>query len=187
MLYRKESLIMLIEKYDMYEKKRDGYSSYEMFPEYDSFFYISRFFLVDFKRFRSFGMKVFFEELNMLGNDTIGTEDVNINIDQNDNKIYISESYYTYDQKPRTPEIEKLFNQSNFLELCKIGFLDYVTMTKDNFFHLLLIWDRFLDQSPPFVLLYEDDKNWFDILPFDSKKAMEKFVADHTELEETQK
>ena len=89
--------------------------------------------------------------------------------------------------KPTTEEIENLLDEENFIELCEIGFLDYVVMTKDNFYHLLLVWDKVLDQAPPFALLYEDDKNWFDVLPFDSKEAMETFVADHTQPEEIQK
>ena len=114
-------------------------------------------------------------------------EDVNLNIDNENDLVYFSESYYTYENKPTTPEIEELLEKEDFIQLCKIGFLDYVVMTKENFIHLLLAWDKIINQLPPFALLYLDDKNWYDVLPFDSQEAMEKFVADHTKIENVEK
>jgi len=61
-----------------------------------------------------------------------------------------------------------------------MGFLKYTMMIKDNFYYLILTWNKILDQLPPFVLLYQDDQDWYEILSFDSKEAMEKFVTDHT-------
>jgi hypothetical protein len=47
--------------------------------------------------------------------------------------------------------------------------------------HILLSWDKiWKDRSIQFILLYQDNKNWYDVLPFESQEAMEIFVADHT-------
>jgi len=110
-------------------------------------------------------------------------EMVEISIDYKNNQVYFSEDYNSYRDKPTTAKIEELLEEENFIELCKIGFLDYTTMSKDNFIHLLLAWDKILDQLPPFALLYQDDNDWFDVLPFDSQETMKMFVADHTNLE----
>jgi len=118
-------------------------------------------------------------QINLLGEGSIGYENVNVSIDNVNNLIYISEVYYDED-KPTTLEIEQFLDTENFIELCKIGFLNHASMTKENFIHILLSWDKAWSKSAPFALLYQDDKNWFDVLPFDSKEAMEKFVADHT-------
>jgi hypothetical protein len=56
-------------------------------------------------------------------------------------------------------------------------------MTKDNIIHLLTIWEKIITQKSNFVLLYLDDKDWYDVLPFDTEEAMEKFLADHTQEE----
>jgi len=111
-------------------------------------------------------------------------QDVNLDIDNESDLVYVSESYHTYDSKLKTQEIEDLLEKEDFIELCKIGFLDHIVMTKENFIHLLLAWDKILDQLQPFALLYLDDQNWYDVLPFDSQEKMEKFVADHTKIED---
>ncbi|MBV8661349.1 MAG: hypothetical protein JO129_04360, partial [Candidatus Dependentiae bacterium] len=110
----------------------------------------------------------------------ISFEEVDINIDDENNLVYFSESWYEYKNKPTTPEIDQLLEKDDFIKLCKMGFLDYTVMTKDNFIHLLLAWDNILKQLPPFALLYLDDKDWFDLMPFQTQEEMEQFVADHT-------
>ena len=106
---------------------------------------------------------------------------VDINIDHKRKLTYLSESWHNYKDKPTTPEIEKLLEEGNFIKLCEAGFLDHITMKKDNFIHILFAWDKILDQQSPFALLYQDDKDWFDVKPFDTQEAMEQFVADHTQ------
>ena len=106
-------------------------------------------------------------------------EMIELSIDNHNDLIYLSESWHSYKNKPTTPEIERLLEEENFIKLCKMGFLDYVVMTKENFIHILFAWDKILHQLPPFALLYQDDKDWYDVLPFDTQEAMEQFVADH--------
>jgi len=52
---------------------------------------------------------------------------------------------------------------------------------------LTYLKEKIWNERFPYVLLYLDEKDWYDILPFDSKETMEKFVADHTQPELTQK
>ena len=110
---------------------------------------------------------------------------VNVIINNNKNLIYLSEGYYLYKNKIITPEIDLLLEQENFVQLCQIGFLEYACMKKENFIHLIVSWDKIWNQKEiEFILLYLDDQNWYDVLPFDSQEAMENFVADHTKIED---
>jgi len=56
-----------------------------------------------------------------------------------------------------------------------------VHLTKDNFFYILRTWNKYLEENPPFLLLYQDENDWFDILSFQSKEEMDRFVKNHTE------
>ena len=141
----------------------------------DDIIYI-RAFLIDSLR----GVSDFIKAINTYSRDGMSFEFVEITIDRENDLVYFSESWYDYKNKPTTPEIDQLLEEENFIKLCKIGFLDYIVMTKDNFIHLLLAWDNILKQLPPFALLYLDDKDWFDIMPFQTQEEMEQFVADHT-------
>lgn len=60
--------------------------------------------------------------------------------------------------------------------------IDYIILSQENFNKIIINWDKCWESKDvnPFILLYQDDKDWFDILPFESQEAMEKFVADHT-------
>lgn len=119
--------------------------------------------------------------LDSLGNDAFRYNEINLCFDQEENLIYIFESLYYYRNKPTTQAIEKLLDTENFLELCRVHFVEYASMTKENFVHILHAWEKFWNQkSIMFMLLYLDDKDWYDILPFDSQEAMEKFVDEHT-------
>ena len=72
------------------------------------------------------------------------------------------------------------YNNMNTLQLCQNNVIDYAVLTKDNFIHLLTKWGNLFKAKEPFVLLYLDDKGWYDVLPFDSLESMNKFAADHT-------
>ena len=114
-------------------------------------------------------------------------EEVNLDFDNENSLVYVSESYHSHDPKHATEEIKALLEEENFIKLCQMGFLDYNVMTKENFIHLLFAWDAILDKLPSFALLYFDDNNWYDVLPFDSQEEMEQFIADHTKIENLEK
>jgi len=175
---------MLIQRYDLYTIKLNDFAHIDINPiikPITKIYQIRMFLVYSFGSIRRRGIVKFIEQLETIHKNGISFEDVDINIDNENNLVYFSESYHTYDRKPMTSEIENLLEIGNFIELCKIGFLNYITMTKENFIHILLTWNQILDQLPPFALLYQNEQNWYDVQSFETEEAMKQFVADHTQ------
>ena len=126
----------------------------------------------------------FIENMHNIYKDGLLFELVYVSIDNDNQLVYFSESYDDYCNKPQKPEINKLLENENFIELCKMDWLEYNVMTKNNFIHLLFAWDKIVDTLPPFALLYQDDQGWYDVLSFDTQETMEQFIADHTAIED---
>lgn len=152
-------------------------------PEFQtSISFINMFFLDAFAYLKRGGDLIFMQKIEKILKYGMGFENVRVTIDNFNNLVYISEVYYDR-EKQTTDEIEKMLDEQDEIELCKIEFLNHVVLTKENFIHIILSWDKALNQLSPLALLYQDDKNWYDLLPFDSKEAMEKFIVDHTKPE----
>jgi len=149
---------------------------------------INTFFIYAYRYIRNDDNLIFMQKIEKILLYGMNFENNSVDIDTLNNLVYISDVYYDKN-KPTTDEIEKLLDEENKIELCKIGFLEHVILTKENFLHIILSWDKAINQQSPFALLYEDNKGWYDVLPFDSQEAMEKFVTDHTgdSQEDTQK
>ena len=98
-----------------------------------------------------------------------------VNIKKLKNMIYISDLHH-YDYS----KMENM-SASMIIQLCHNNSLSYNTMTKENFIHLMSLWNNLINKLTPLILLYQDDKDWFDVKPFDTQEAMEQFVADHTQ------
>ena len=167
---------MIIKKYDMYKQKSQNYSLLNQ-KQGSNLLQLTVFLIWFFNYVKRDGVSSFIKK----NQEGIEFEEVNIDIDNINNVVFFSESWHHYKKKQTTTKIDELLEEENFIELCKIGFLDHITMTKGNFIHILFAWDKLLDQQPPFALLYQDDKDWFDVKPFDTQKAMEQFVTDHTQ------
>lgn len=172
---------MYIQKYEMYQKKFKAYSSLKSEPHND-LYYLTIFLTCFFGSIKKNGVMKFIEELNGLYKNGIIFEMVEINIDHVNNLIYISESYNDYSEQMNNPTLQSLLEQSSTLDLCHANLIHYMTMPKDNFEHLLLQWNQLIDIWIPFALLYQDNNNWYDILPFDTEKSMKQFVIDHTKV-----
>jgi hypothetical protein len=99
---------------------------------------------------------------------------VEITLDQKNNLIYISDAYED-DYRIRMKDV----TAETTLQFCYNGKLDYSVMTYDNFIALISLWTNLVEHEPPFALLYQDDENWFNILPFETEEAMKQFVVDH--------
>ena len=173
---------MIIQKYDKYQNRDEDFVLINE-GSLSNFFNLTMFLLWLFGYVKIDGVLNFFEK-NKLG---MMFEEINIDIDNEHDLVYLSENYCGCRNRPTTPKIESLLEEENFIKLCNMGFLNHTVMTKKNFMHLLVAWDKILCDLPPFALLYLDDKNWYDVLPFDSQEAMEKFVADHTKIENVEK
>jgi len=132
--------------------------------------------------YRAGGPMKFFESLKAANGEWGMTfEMVDLNIDIQNNLVYLGEEFDPYEHGMTEQEFKIKYNNMNALQLCQNNIVDHAIMTKDNFIHLLTVWGKFLDTVRPFILLYLDDTGWYDLLPFDTQEAMEEFVADHTQ------
>ena len=138
--------------------------------------------------FRAGGPIPFLDSLHA-PNGECGTtiEMVDLNVDIKNDLIYLGEIFDAYEADMTDEEFNIKYNNMNALQLCQNNIVDCAVMTKDNFVHLFNTWEEIWQNQSPFALLYLDDKNWYDVLPFDSQQAMEEFVAAHTQQETIQK
>ncbi len=148
-------------------------------PAKSSIYYISSFFMggvgyVLRQGINEYMKKMSESECNFL------YDEVTISFDNEHNLVYLSDKLSNYEAQINTQELNELADDGKIVELCRRGIVDHAVLTKENFIHILLTWDKILDQSPPFALLYQNENNWYDSVGFDSLEAMEKFIADHT-------
>jgi len=72
------------------------------------------------------------------------------------------------------------FEDVPHLKMCQQGLVGFALLSKKNFIDILTIWLQLRDQKPPFILLYQNDKDWYELLPCQSEEEMDKFVTDHS-------
>ncbi len=170
---------MIIKKYDKYKNNHYRLVTYNK-KGFCYLYNLNMFLSSHFGYVKRKGILTFIKECSL----GIRFEWINVDIDHENDLVYINESYESNDPKFDTPEINTLIEADNFIALCKMGLVDYTVMTKDNFTHLLFAWDKIIDTLPPFALLYQDDQGWYDVLSFDTQETMEQFIADHTAIED---
>jgi hypothetical protein len=141
---------------------------------------ITRFFNDGFNHIHLFGTRKYIEKFKNRKSSGICFEIIELTIDSKSNLAYISEIWRDSTQEV-TPEIDQLIENDAIIELCRINFIKYTVMSEDNLFHLLLAWEEFVNKEVPYILLYQDDQDWYDSLAFESQETMEKFIADHTQ------
>ena len=142
--------------------------------------YIALFMFDVFPNLQSLGITNFIHELNSFEPDGIEFELVGLDVDQETDLIYISETYNDYKKRAiQNSELNNLMNKVRHLELCKKELIKYAVMTKENFIHLLLKWEQLITSSPLYILLYLDEKDWYETLSFDSQDAIEQFITQH--------
>lgn len=169
---------MNIHKYEMYQEKFKSYSSLKSDSNND-LYYLTILLTCFFGFIRNIGAVKFIEELDGVYKNGIMFEMVEINIDHANNLIYISESYNDYSDRMNTSELRLLLEQFSTLDFCHTNLIHYICISKDNFKHLLLQWDQLIDLWTPFALLYQDEKDWYDLISFETQESMELFVAEH--------
>ncbi len=108
--------------------------------------------------------------------------ELDLNIDMEKNLVYIGEMFDPETYNMTEQEFNSKYNNMNSVQICQNNMVDCVVMTKDNFINLLIVWGQLLETKPPFVVLYIDDNNWYDLLPFDSQETMEFFITDHLSI-----
>ena len=172
---------MNIKQYKKFKFQFNDYSLLDIKRKYP-ISYIAIFFYDAFRHIYKFGTREFIDKLEKHQEDGMSSEMISLDIDNKYNLAYISELIDNSTQKI-TPEIRQLIESDSIIELCHRNFIGHAVMTIKNLVHLLLMWDRLVNNKNQFLLLYLDDQDWYDVLPFDTQEAMEKFVADHTKVE----
>ncbi len=108
--------------------------------------------------------------------DSMSWNDDEIVIDQISNTVYLGVvpdfcCDETYDEI-----YEDKISGKSLLQLYQENILDHMTISKMNFIYLLRTWNQYLEEKSPFLLLYQNHKNEFDLKPFETQEAMELFV-----------
>ena len=180
---------MKIQQYKSFEfeSKFNEYGFFGNLHYQNSIWYVQMFFHYCYGYVRRAGGPIqFFDSLKHEKSEWGMTfEMVDVNIDPENEYVYLGEVFDPYEHDMTEQEFKIKYNNMTDLQLCQNNIVDCAVMTKDNFIHLLTAWEKLLNTMSPFVLLYLDDQGWYDLLPFDSKEAMENFVEDHTEQEVT--
>jgi len=143
----------------------------------DNFSFLSMFLVSDFGYIR----QNFEQEIKyyFIDNEGTGFPTTEVSVDNVNNLVYIGVMPDSCDYED---EDYPFISGKTPLEHFQEGLLESVHLTKDNFFNILRTWNKYLEEKPPFLLLYQDENNWFDILPFQSKEEMDQFVENHTPI-----
>ncbi|MGZ6250835.1 MAG: hypothetical protein ACXWL2_02300 [Candidatus Chromulinivorax sp.] len=99
---------------------------------------------------------------------------VEVTIDSKNDLVYISDAN---DEDYRFHE--ENINESIIIKRCLNGDLYYNIMTKNNFIHLISSWVQLLQNEPKFALLYQDENDWYDVIPFQTEEEMKQFIEKH--------
>ena len=168
---------MYIQYYDKFEFDRDASKFYSYTKKFIPHLgYLSYFLVSNFGYIKN-NLEFNISKLNTV--ERMGWNDDEIAIDQKNGFVYLGVvPDFCCDEEYDDIYEEKMKDKS-FLQLYQENLLDHMTIPKDNFFHILRIWKKYLEEKPSFVLLYQDENNWFDVLPFNSKEEMEQFVKDY--------
>ncbi|MBP6870157.1 hypothetical protein KBC04_04705 [Candidatus Babeliales bacterium] len=97
----------------------------------------------------------------------------NANFVYNDiqNKMfYIGSSEWELDEEIDAPSNEEFPSYVNETNSCKIS--------QNNFIELAIFLIEMKKKTPPFAIIYRDDKDWVHCQGFDSKEEMEQFIQD---------
>jgi len=176
---------MNIKEFIICELKNNSY--YPVYPgKMENIDFVAIFFDDGFRYIYRNGTVDFVGKLKNYELDGMSFEMIELTIDDEKNLAYMNQPF-DWSQKEITPEIQHLINTEATLELCHRDFLGYAVMTKENLFYLLLKWAELRDKKDPYILIYLDDKDWYDSTSFGSKESMNMFLAEHGQQEENER
>ena len=110
--------------------------------------------------------------------DGIQINDLDITIDKKNNLFYISELFFApnYQDIMTEEEFYIKIEKMNILEIYQQNLFTSTILTKENFLQILIKWGQFLNIKYPFIILYLNDNNWYDLASFDTQDAMQQFI-----------
>jgi hypothetical protein len=167
---------MLIQQCKQFKhEEKNFYPIYPIFQYNISF--ISTFLVLDYGHIRQ---NLEYEiKYHFIDRPGLGFQTAEVSVDNENDLVYIGVMPDPCDYEDKDyPFIDEKTSLEHFQE----GILESVHLKKDNFFRILRIWKKYLEEKPPFLLLYQDENDSFDILPFQSKEKMDQFVKDHTPI-----
>jgi len=168
---------MYIKQYKEYDFEIAVSKFYPLNPSYEyNISFLSYFLVSDFGYIKK-DLEVNIEKLNVV--DSMGWNDDQIVIDQKNNLVYLGVVPDFCCDEEYDDVYEEKFADKSLLQMYKENLLNHLIIPKNNFFHILRTWGKYLDEKPPFLLLYQDEQNWFDLMAFQSKEVMELFVKNH--------
>lgn len=144
-----------------------------------SIYYVYAFFMSGIGYVLRQGIMEYIQDMNETGDNFIYNM-VTVSFDNKHNLVYLSDELRNYEKQINTPELNQLADDGKIVELCRRGIVDHAVLTQENFLHLVLTWEKINGQDTPYLLIYQDENDWYDSVGFDSLEAMEKFIADHT-------
>ena len=94
--------------------------------------------------------------------------------------IYLHDTQFDYCKDAKSSDLAKLLDELSPLQACQQNLIDYVVLTQKNFYQLVYNWDSLYQKNPvPFALLYKDENDWYDVIPFQTEEEMQNFVSNH--------
>ena len=168
---------MKIKKYDFY--KFDQKYQYDFidirFEDSDNIPYYVTYFLKDIHSLSEARSCKNYLEKDKSAFDKVGIiQEVEVSIDRKNNLVYLSEASeddYRFRDKNVTSQM--------VLQMCRDDKLEYDVMKYENFIELIDVWIAILEKNPAFVLLYQDEHDWYSLKAFAQEDAMRAFVAEH--------
>jgi len=163
---------MIIKKYDLYNLNYKK-SSFMDFSFQDDLYSITKFLKEIYPLDSALWYQTFIKQFQVFSQIGLFTE-VEISLDEKNSLIYISDASEN-DYRFREANV----TSTTIIEYCKNGSIEYNVMTKNNFINLISSWVNLLEKKPPFILLYQDDNDWYDLKSFSAEQDMKQFVSNH--------
>jgi hypothetical protein len=166
---------MYIKKYDYYKFKYYGSSMLDFrYEDNDNIPYcVTEFLKVMYPLHHALGYKQYMPGSDILF-ETTTFYDLIVILDKPSQMVYMAQ-FFDKDYQHTSPGI----TSEMIIDICKQGEADFDILSFDNFTYLFERWVQFLENDPTFILLYQDHRDWYDLIHFETEETMRQFVADH--------
>ena len=174
---------MYIKEYESFKFENNKYCFFKKTNDQTHLFFLSMFLWDTLYYFFRMEPQAFIQSLDNFNSDGQAFEFVEIDIDHEKKLIYLSEPYDDLIKKIIDKSEKNFYTITPKLTLCQKQIIKHVVITQENFIKIILLWTKIWNTKAPFILLYLDGKNSYEVLPFETQQAMEDFVAVHTQQE----
>lgn len=150
------------------------------FFEKNAIYYIYFFFDEFYEYIKKNGVLKFLEEINKNKEDEYVYETISLSIDWNNKLLYLHETQFDYCKNAKNSELKKILDELTPLQACQQNLIKHAVLTQENFNKIIIDWNNNWESSKenPFLLLYQNDKDCFDLMSFKSQELMKKFIVE---------